>query len=125
MKNETKIVAAGRKKEFTQGVVNPVVQRASTVVFDSVAEMQHAVKNRANETLFYGRRGTTTHFAFQDAITQLENGAGCALYPCGTAAITQTILSFVKTGNHILMVDNAYEPTRDFCDKILKIWEFK
>ncbi|PAJ72568.1 cystathionine beta-lyase [Pseudoalteromonas sp. NBT06-2] len=120
MKNETKIVAAGRKKEFTQGVVNPVVQRASTVVFDSVAEMQHAVKNRANETLFYGRRGTTTHFAFQDAITQLENGAGCALYPCGTAAITQTILSFVKTGDHILMVDNAYEPTRDFCDKILK-----
>jgi len=119
MKNETKIVAAGRRKEFTQGVVNPVVQRASTVVFDSVADMQHAVKNRANETLFYGRRGTTTHFAFQDAITQLENGAGCALYPCGAAAITQAILSFVKTGDHILMVDNAYEPTRDFCDKIL------
>ena len=119
MKNDTKIVAAGRKKEFTQGVVNPVVQRASTVVFDSVADMQHAVKNRANETLFYGRRGTTTHFAFQDAITQLENGAGCALYPCGAAAITQAILSFVKTGDHILMVDNAYEPTRDFCDKIL------
>jgi len=120
MKNETKIVAAGRKKEFTQGVVNPVIQRASTVVFDTVADMQHAVKNRANETLFYGRRGTTTHFAFQDAITQLENGAGCALYPCGAAAITQAILSFVKTGDHILMVDNAYEPTRDFCDKILK-----
>jgi cystathionine beta-lyase len=119
MKNDTKIVAAGRKKEFTQGVVNPVVQRASTVVFDSVADMQHAIKNRANETLFYGRRGTTTHFAFQDAITQLENGAGCALYPCGAAAITQAILSFVKTGDHILMVDNAYEPTRDFCDKIL------
>lgn len=119
MKNDTKIVAAGRKKEFTQGVVNPVVQRASTVVFDSVSDMQHAVKNRANETLFYGRRGTTTHFAFQDAITQLENGAGCALYPCGAAAITQAILSFVKTGDHILMVDNAYEPTRDFCDKIL------
>jgi len=119
MKNETKIVAAGRRKEFTQGVVNPVIQRASTVVFDSVADMQHAVKNRANETLFYGRRGTTTHFAFQDAITQLENGAGCALYPCGAAAITQAILSFVKTGDHILMVDNAYEPTRDFCDKIL------
>ncbi len=119
MKKDTQIVTAGRKKEYTHGVVNPGVQRASTIVFDSVSDMKHAVKNRGNQTLFYGRRGTTTHFALQEAITELENGAGCALYPCGAAAITQAILSFVKTGDHILMVDNAYEPTRDFCDKIL------
>ena len=120
MKKETQIVSAGRKKAFTHGVVNPVVQRASTIVFDTVADMKHAVINRANHTLFYGRRGTTTHFALQDAISELENGAGCALYPSGAAAISNAILSFVKTGDHILMVDTAYEPTRDFCRVILQ-----
>ncbi|UTV29736.1 cystathionine beta-lyase [Photobacterium atrarenae] len=116
---DTKIITAGRDKKWTQQLVNPPVSRASTVVFDSVAEMNHATANRANKTLFYGRRGTNTHFAFQDAMVALEGGVGCALYPCGTAAITNAILSFVKAGDHILMVDGVYEPTRDFCDKIL------
>ncbi|KJY83247.1 cystathionine beta-lyase [Vibrio galatheae] len=117
---QTKFITAGRDKKWTNGVVNPAVQRASTVVFDTVAEKHHATVNRANKTLFYGRRGTTTHFAFQDAMTEIEGGAGCALYPCGTAAISNAILSFVETGDHVLMVDTCYEPTRDFCDKILK-----
>ncbi len=64
----TQIVSAGRKKAYTQGVVNPVVQRASTVVFDSVADLKEAAKKRGDKTLFYGRRGTTTHFALQEAI---------------------------------------------------------
>ncbi len=115
----TQLVSAGRKKAYTQGVVNPVVQRASTMVFDSVAELKEAAKKRGDKTLFYGRRGTTTHFALQEAIAELEGGEGCALYPSGAAAISNALLSFVKTGDHILMVDTAYEPTRDFCDKIL------
>ncbi|OHU87756.1 MULTISPECIES: cystathionine beta-lyase [Pseudoalteromonas] len=119
MKKNTKLVSAGRKPQYTQGVVNPVVQRASTVVFDSVADLHEAIKERGNRTLFYGRRGTHTHYALQDAIMELENGAGCALYPCGAAAISQSLLSFLKAGDHLLMVDTAYEPTRDFCDKIL------
>jgi len=119
MKKDTKIVSAGRKSKWTRGVVNPPVERASTVVFDSVKEMKHATANKANKVLFYGRRGTSTSFAFSDAMTELEGGAGCALYPSGTAAITNAILSFIKTGDHILMVDTAYEPTRDFCDKML------
>ena len=119
MKKQTQLISSGRDKKFTQGVVNPVVQRASTVVFDSVAEFKDAAKNRGNHALFYGRRGTTTHFALQQAIAQLEGGAGCALYPSGAAAISNSLLSFVKAGDHILMMDNAYEPTRDFCDKVL------
>jgi len=119
MKKETKFVTAGRQSKWTRGVVNPPVERASTVVFDSVKQMKHATANRANQVLFYGRRGTSTAFAFSDAMTELEGGAGCAIYPSGTAAITNAILSFVKTGDHLLMVDTAYEPTRDFCDKIL------
>lgn len=119
MKKQTKIVNAGRSKKWTGNVVNPPVERASTVVFDSIKEMKHATANRGNQVLFYGRRGTSTSFAFSDAMTELEGGAGCALYPSGTAAITNAILSFVETGDHILMVDTAYEPTRDFCDKVL------
>jgi cystathionine beta-lyase len=116
----TKLITAGRDKKWTNGVVNPPVQRASTVVFNSVEEKRKATINRANKTLFYGRRGTNTHFAFQDAMVEVEGGAGCALYPCGTAAISNAILSFVETGDHILMVDTCYEPTRDFCDTIMK-----
>jgi len=119
MKQDTKIVNAGRSEKWTQGVVNPSVTRASTVVFDTVAQMNEAVANRHNQTMVYGRRGTTTSFAFSDAMIELEGGAGCALYPSGTAAITNAILAFVKQGDHILMVDTAYEPTRDYCDKIL------
>ncbi|MCJ8295607.1 MAG: PLP-dependent transferase, partial [Colwellia sp.] len=119
MKQDTKIVNAGRSAKWTKGVVNPSVTRASTVVFNTVAEMNHAVANRHNQTMVYGRRGTTTAFAFSDAMTELEGGAGCALYPSGTAAITNAILAFVQQGDHILMVDSSYEPTRDYCDKIL------
>ena len=119
MKQNTQLVSSGRKKEYTHGVVNPVVQRASTIVFESVAEMKAATAKRGEQALFYGRRGTQTHFALQDAISELEGGAGCALYPSGAAAIANAILSFVKAGDHILMVDTAYEPTRDFCDKML------
>ncbi|UGA56018.1 cystathionine beta-lyase [Vibrio sp. VB16] len=117
---QTKLVTAGRDKKWTNGVVNPPVQRASTVVFETVAQKNQATKDRANKTLFYGRRGTNTHFAFQDAMNQIEGGVGCALYPCGTAAISNAILCFVETGDHILMVDTCYEPTRNFCDVILK-----
>ncbi|GHE83470.1 cystathionine beta-lyase [Thalassotalea profundi] len=120
MKKETQFINAGRQAKWTKGVVNPPVERASTVVFDSVKQMKHATANRGNQVLFYGRRGTSTSFAFADAMTEIEGGAGCAIYPSGTAAITNAILAFVKTGDHILMVDNTYEPTRDFCDNVLK-----
>ncbi|WED20717.1 cystathionine beta-lyase [Vibrio sp. JC009] len=119
-KKQTKFVTSGRAKKYTNGVVNPPVQRASTIVFDTVADKKKAQANIANNALVYGRRGTTTHFAFQDAMTEIEGGAGCYLYPCGTAAITAAILAFVKTGDHILMVDNCYEPTRNICENMLK-----
>lgn len=117
---ETKLVTAGRKPRFQQGSVNAVVQRASSLVFNSVKEKKDATANRANGELFYGRRGTLTHFSLQDAMCELENGAGCALYPCGAAAVTNSILSFVASGDHVLMTGAAYEPTQDFCNIILK-----
>lgn len=116
---ETELIIAGRKKRYTQGSVNPVIQRASSLVFDNVQTKKFATENRAKGELFYGRRGTLTHFSFQDAMSDIEHGVGCALYPCGAAAVTNAILAFVKSGDHILMTGAAYEPTQDFCNKIL------
>ncbi|KFC07459.1 cystathionine beta-lyase [Trabulsiella guamensis ATCC 49490] len=116
---ETQLVIAGRDKRYTQGAVNPVIQRASSLVFNSVKEKKFATANRANGELFYGRRGTYTHFAFQKAMSELEGGVGCALYPCGAAAVANAILAFVESGDHILVTGAAYEPTQDFCTKIL------
>ena len=116
----TALVHAGRKKRYSQGSVNPVVQRASSLVFDCLADKKHATMNRAKGELFYGRRGTLTHFALQDAMCELEGGVGCYLYPCGAAAVTNSILSFVQSGDHILMTGAAYEPTQDFCNIILQ-----
>ncbi|MFP1852920.1 cystathionine beta-lyase [Lonsdalea quercina] len=118
-KTATALVSAGRQKKFTQGSVNPVIQRASSLVFDSVQGKKQATINRAKGALFYGRRGTLTHFSLQEAMTELENGAGCALYPCGAAAIANAILSFVSSGDHLLVTGSAYEPTQDFCNKVL------
>ena len=119
-KLDTKLVTAGRSKDFCKGSVNPVIQRASSIVFDSVEAKKSAIKNRANGELFYGRRGTLTHFSLQEAMVELEGGVGCALYPCGTAAVNNAILSFVKAGDNILMTGATYEPTQAFCDVILK-----
>jgi cystathionine beta-lyase len=119
MKKETQIVSLGRDKKWSKGVVNPPVFRASTMLFDTMEEMRFANKNKANGEMFYGRRGGPTHFAFQAAIAELEGGVGTALYPSGSAAITGSLLSFLKAGDHLLMVDSAYEPTRALCDNLL------
>lgn len=116
---ETALVNAGRSKKFTQGSVNSVIQRASSLVFESVEAKKQATANRAKGELFYGRRGTLTHFSLQEAMCELEGGAGCALFPCGAAAVANTILAFVEQGDHILVTGTAYEPTQDFCSKIL------
>ncbi|MDX5629527.1 MULTISPECIES: cystathionine beta-lyase [unclassified Brenneria] len=119
-KTATALVAAGRSKKFTQGSVNPVIQRASSLVFDTVKDKHNAAVNRANGALFYGRRGTLTHFSLQEAMVELEGGAGCALYPCGAAAISNAIFSFVSAGDHVLVTGAAYEPTQDFCNTVLR-----
>ena len=116
---DTALVNAGRSKKYTQGSVNSVIQRASSLVFDTVEAKKHATRNRANGELFYGRRGTLTHFSLQEAMCELEGGAGCALFPCGAAAVANTILAFVEQGDHVLMTNTVYEPSQDFCTKIL------
>ena len=120
MHRNTKLIDAGRAKKYTGYAVNPPVVRASTIVFDTFSELKQATLQRGNRVPFYGRRGTDTHFALQEAICELEGGVGCALYPCGAAAVSGALLAFLQSGDHLLMVDSVYEPTRALCDKLLK-----
>ena len=121
----TRLVAAGRRSEWTGdprlggGIVNPPVWRASTILYDSVADLK-ARGHHTHDRLFYGRRGTPTVWALADALTQLEAGAeGTLLYPSGVAAIAAGLLALLSPGDHLLMVDSAYDPTRSLCDGLL------
>lgn len=124
-KLETALITAGRAKKFTQGSVNAVIQRASSLVFDTVEDQKWATAHKAKEALFYGRRGTLTHFSFQAAMVELEGGVGCALYPCGAAAVTNAILSFVGAGDHLLVTGGVYAPTQDFCNQVLSKFDIE
>jgi len=116
----TKLVHAGRGPGFADGVVNPPIWRASTMLFDSCADLD-AGNASPDGGLFYGRRGSPTQWALEDALTALEPGAaGTKLYPSGVAAITTALLAVVKTGDEVLITDSAYEPTRLFANDVLK-----
>jgi len=119
-KTDTILVTSGRKPEWTHGIVNPPIYRASTCLFDSYADMRARIADPSGKKLFYGRKGTPTQWAFADAMTELENGEGTMLYPSGIAAVTGAILALVKSGDHILLTDSAYDPTRSFADGFLK-----
>ena len=104
---------------MTAGIVNPPVWHASTILFDDLAGLEAARRN-PDAGLFYGRRGTPTSWALEAALTELEPGAaGTKLYPSGVAAIATAVLTVVKAGDHVLMVDTAYEPSRDFANRTL------
>lgn len=120
LSESTRLIHSGRDARYTQQTVNPIVQRGSSIIFDSFAQKQHAGQNKHKTDLYYGRRGTLTHFALKESLCELENAAGCALFPSGAAAISQSILAFVETGDHILMTGSAYEPSQDFCQHVLK-----
>ena len=114
-KPDTKVVQAGRRPEWTGGIVNPPIWRASTILYDSVADLRAAAGCDTHHRLFYGRRGTPTQWSLADALTELEPGAeGTFLYPSGVAAISAALLSVLSPGDELLLVDSAYDPTRAF-----------
>ena len=118
-KAATLAVHAGRRPEWTRGLVSPAVGHASTCVFATLADLDAAMRN-PDGGLFYGRRGTPTQWSLEAALTELEPGAaGTKLFPSGVAAISAALLAVVATGDHLLMVDTAYDPTRAFCDGLL------
>jgi cystathionine beta-lyase len=115
----TKLVEGGRRKEWRRRLVNPPIERASTILFDEVAELHASLP--ALGTYRYGLQGTATHWALSEALTELEPGAaGTALYSSGLAAITTALLAVLEPGDELLVPDSVYWPTRRFCDTFLK-----
>jgi len=117
LKAETTLVIAGRDTRAQKGFVNPPVVHGSTVLYPT-AEDLHAHRSEFQ----YGRRGTPTTKALQEALMALEGPqcAGVGIAPSGLSAITTTLLAVLKAGDHLLVCDNAYRPTRNFCDGLLK-----
>ena len=111
---QTKLVAAGR--DYAEhGFVNPAVYHGSTVMFPTA----QALHDRT-QTYLYGRRGTPTSRAVEEAVALVEGGHNAKMTPSGMAAISVALLSFLKAGDHLLMVDTVYNPGRQFCDGMLK-----
>ncbi|MFD1326851.1 cystathionine beta-lyase [Mycoplana ramosa] len=113
--DNTRLAHIGNDPMDFHGFVNPPVVHASTVLFPNAATME----NRAQK-YSYGTRGTPTTDALCDAINELEGSAGTILVPSGLAAVTVPFLAFLSAGDHALIVDSVYSPTRHFCDTMLK-----
>lgn len=111
----TRLVHAGRRPADYFGFVNPPVYHASTVVYPTADDF-FAHRGRYQ----YGRRGTPTSEGLTDAVAALEGGAGAVLAPSGLAAITTALLAVVEAGDHLLVSDSVYGPTRAFCNGVLK-----
>ncbi|MEP6563752.1 MAG: cystathionine beta-lyase [Mesorhizobium sp.] len=111
----TRLAHSGNNPHDYFGFVNPPVVHASTVLFPNAATMA-----ARNQKYTYGTRGTPTTDALAQAIDALEGSAGTILVPSGLAAVTIPLLAFVSAGDHILIVDSVYHPTRNFADTMLK-----
>jgi cystathionine beta-lyase len=113
------LVEGGRRREWRGRLVNPPIERASTILFDSISELRGSRPGLGEYR--YGLQGTATQWALSEALTELEPGAaGTALYSSGLAAITTALLAVLSPGDELLATDAAYGPTRKFCETILK-----
>jgi len=122
MHDDTKAVHAGRHPERFEGAVNPPVFHASTILSATLEEWDRKKAERARDLpgTYYGRLGTPTTHALEEALAALEGGHRTALVPSGLAACTTALLAFVAQGAHILVPDSVYGPTRNFALRFLK-----
>lgn len=122
MLDETTLIHAGSHPKEQGGYVNPPVYRGSTVLYDNVAEMKDlTARALRTQGKSYGRFGTPTSRAFEEAMTELESGYGAIATPSGLAAITTSILALVETGDHLLVSQSVYQPTRNFCETLRRL----
>ena len=119
MKRSTRIVHAGLHPQRQHGAVNPPVYHVSTVTHPTIAAMRELGHDPFNG-MRYGRFGTPTSFALEEAVCELEGGYRSVSTASGLAAIAGTLTALLKTGDHLLMTDNCYGPTRRLCDEQLK-----
>jgi len=115
LRQKTRIVHAGRNPEEQFGFVNTPIYRGSTVLSPTAADLR-----RSDARFTYGTKGTPTTEALENAWTQLAGAAGTVLAPTGLAAITLALMTALDAGDHLLVTDSAYRPTRAFCDGFLR-----
>jgi len=115
---DTLLTHAGRNPSRYAGYVNPPIFRGSTILAESL-EAWEAAKHDGNPYGNYGRFGSPTINAFEDAIAELEGGHRTQVFPSGLSACTHTLLALLEQGDHVLITDNVYGPTRSFADEIL------
>ena len=122
LREGTKVVVSGRDPQRFGGMVNPPVFHVSTVLAETFEQLKSRDKaeESGKQEMTYGRRGTPTSWALENAVAELEGGYRSLAFPSGLSAVTGALLAFLKTGDHLLMTDSVYAPTRRFCDKILK-----
>jgi cystathionine beta-lyase len=126
MRDSTLIIHAGRHPDEQGGMVNPPIYQTSTIVFPKLKDLQQAERGYSTNDLVqpyelkYGRYGTQTNFMLEKAIADVDGGYNSFVTSSGAAAVYTAIMAFVKQGDHILMVDTTYSPTRGFCSKFLK-----
>ena len=118
MKENTTIATVGLDPFSNHGVVNPPVYHASTILFPTLAEWR-ASRDYNYSGVRYGRSGTPTSFALQDAVAELEGGFRSLVTACGAGAVCTVLLSFADAGDHILVADTVYGPTRRICRELL------
>ena len=118
-RRNTKLTHSGSHPSNHSGIVNPPIYRASTVDYGTVAKM-HLLRDNPNDNFVYGRISTPTSKAFEEAVASLEGAERTIAVGSGLAAISAAMLAFVKSGDHILVCDNAYSPTRNLSEKFLK-----
>ena len=122
----TRIVHAARHPKEQGWMVNPPIYQTSTIVFPTLKDLIYAERGYSNNDLVepyelkYGRYGTQTNFALEKAISEIEGGYNTFITSSGAAAINTALVAFLKQGDHMLLVDNTYSPTRGFADKFLK-----
>jgi len=121
LKDDTRVVHSGSHPGEQHGAVNPPVYHASTILSATVAEWQEQGRQRARDVVgtYYGRIGTPTTHALEEALTELEGGHRTLLYPSGLAACTGALSSFLRAGDHALIADCVYGPTRHFAEAFL------
>ena len=119
MKKDTLLARAGRDPASHQGMVNTPVFRTSTVLFPDL-ESYEARGGDDYKKVRYGQLGTPTTFALEEAVAKMEGGHAAVALPSGLAAIAAALCAYAKSGDHVLIPDSVYVPTRSFCDKHLK-----
>ena len=121
-REDTQVVVSGRDTKSYGGLINPPVYHGSTILAESVEtyNSRYLDSQDGEQVMVYGTMGNPTAWSLENAIAELEGGYHCSTYPSGLAAISVALMAFLKSGDHLLMTDSTYTPTRRFCNTVLR-----